>query len=750
MPQSSRFQARKGWAALLGISLILMGFVGFLLFANYRSLMKLQAAALNQYKHEFNSRGLSLANFLDINGRRIKCGAAEKSQLPLYFENKALGMSLRYGLGFNLTALTVELNELVDKVRFDGEPVFKGVAIYDTRGAMVAQSDGAAPVLPDDPLWPKSLLQLPEGFYACQIRDREPGTPPSVFFMAFPYHYKGRYAAHGIAVFSTALLRSRFLVPVQGGLFTGLFAPSGHLIGSGDGAAAPFPPANGQILFPDHLYPRWLSAFKASEEVLALSCNVGDTRLELREIASLTKIIGTQSPQQLLLAMILVFAVLLGAAIVIMAVFTRNLVLKAQVREAARREKDIALKNEQLQAQMAESKRLEAARIKLEAHIQRGKKMEAIGLLAGGVAHDLNNILTSIVSYPDLLLMQVPEDSSLKEPLLTIKESGQKAAAVVRDLLTLARRGVVANEVLHLNTIIKSYLQSPEHLKLLTYHDNVRVKTDLEQGPFNIMGSPVHLSKTIMNLVTNAAEAMPGGGTVTISTKSFYIGEPLGNTDKIEAGEYIRLSVADTGTGMAPEECEKIFEPFYTRKIMGRSGTGLGMSVVWGTVKDHNGYIDVTTALGKGTRFDLYFPVTRKTADTGSHAVLSIESCRGNGQAILVVDDLKEQRDIALTILTTLGYNPVAVESGEKAVEVLKTRSVDLVVLDMIMEPGIDGLETYKRIIALHPGQKAVIASGYSKTRRIQKAMALGVRRFIKKPYSFETIALSVKAALEE
>jgi PAS domain S-box-containing protein len=232
----------------------------------------------------------------------------------------------------------------------------------------------------------------------------------------------------------------------------------------------------------------------------------------------------------------------------------------------------------------------------LEARLQRAEKMEAIGMLAGGVAHDLNNVLSGIVSYPELLLMDLPQESRLRKPILTIQKSGERAAAIVQDLLTLSRRGVVATEVVNLRKIVSEYLQSPEHKRLLSYHPKVKVETLLESNLLNISGSPVHLSKTVMNLLYNAAESMPDGGRAFISLENRYIDRPISSYDAVDEGDYVVLTVSDTGIGIAPEDIERIFEPFYTKKVMGRSGTGLGMAVVWGTV----GYGKKRNRIGHG------------------------------------------------------------------------------------------------------------------------------------------------------
>ena len=386
---------------------------------------------------------------------------------------------------------------------------------------------------------------------------------------------------------------------------------------------------------------------------------------------------------------------------------------------------------------------------RLEAMLQRAKKMEAIGTLAGGVAHDLNNILSGIVSYPELLLLKLPEESPLRGPLMTIQKSGVRAATIVQDLLTMARRGVATTEVVDINDIICEQLNAPECRELKTLYPDVQIVTELRDTLLPVKGSPAHLAKSIANLISNAAEAMPDGGKIKISTKNIYIDMPLRGYEHVEAGDYVAVSVTDEGIGISEADLGRIFEPFYTQKKMGRSGTGLGMAVVWGTIKDHNGYIDIKSVEGEGTTFTFYIPITRE-AYGKEKAKLPHDAYQGTGETILVVDDAEVQREIARGILEELGYRVVSSSSGEEAVAYMKDNSADLLVLDMIMTPGIDGLDTYRQIIEINPGQKAIIASGYSETDRVKEARRLGVRQYIRKPYTIEKIGVAVKDALNE
>ena len=398
---------------------------------------------------------------------------------------------------------------------------------------------------------------------------------------------------------------------------------------------------------------------------------------------------------------------------------------------------------------ISEQKALEKEKKELEERLGRSQKMEALGLLAGGVAHDLNNILSGIVTYPELLAMDLDPDDPLRKSLEIIQSSGLKAAGIVQDLLTLSRRGVITKDIIDFNELVSNFLQSPEYHKILSFHPNVTVENHINASVPFVKGSFIHLQKTVMNLVSNAAEAQLGGGTIRISTSNRHLDSSLKGYDEVEKGDYLVLSVEDEGSGIAPEDLKRIFEPFFTKKVMGRSGTGLGMAVVWGTVQDHGGYIDIDSSPGKGTRFDLYFPATRDLPLPEPES-FSLESTRGKGQTILIVDDVREQRQIAEILLQRLGYETACAASGEEAVAWLKEHKADLLLLDMIMEPGMDGYETYKQILSFRPGQKAVIASGFSRTLQVKQTLELGAGQYLKKPYTIEKIGLAVKAELEK
>ena len=385
----------------------------------------------------------------------------------------------------------------------------------------------------------------------------------------------------------------------------------------------------------------------------------------------------------------------------------------------------------------------------LKNRLHRARRMEAVGTLAGGVAHELNNILSGIVSYPELLLMDLSPESPLRRPVETIQKAGSKAAEIVQDMLLLSRRGVTTTEPLGLNHLVRMTLDSADHKELTSRHPGVRVALALEQDLTLTPASPEHLVRALRSLILNGFLAMPEGGTLRISTLNRTLDQDLEGYERVKAGSYAVLQVSDEGQSLGPEDLERIFEPFYTKKTLKRAGTGLGLPVVWGIVKDHGGFVDVSSGPDLGTTFTLYLPTVREDARPSASPRPEGDPQPGKGETVLVVDDIAEQRTIAAGILNRLGYRAVSMESGEAAVAYLAENTADLVVLDMVMDPGMDGLETYGRILDVRPGQRAIIASGYAETDRVREARRLGAGTYLKKPYTIEKLGRAVRRELD-
>ena len=395
---------------------------------------------------------------------------------------------------------------------------------------------------------------------------------------------------------------------------------------------------------------------------------------------------------------------------------------------------------------ITDRKQAEKQQKEIEERLARSQKMEAIGMMAGGVAHDLNNILSGIISYPELLLVDLPEENEMRIPLQTIKASGERAAAVVDDLLTVARGVATSKQTANLNNFVREYFTSPEFNQLLSLYPNVHVTHTLAPDLLNIRCSAIHIQKVLMNLVTNAIEAIDDTGEVKITTNNHYLDQDSEGSQPVSKGEYAVLKVQDNGPGISSRDLEHIFEPFYTKKVMGRSGTGLGLSVVWNTIQDHDGFITVDSDK-KGTTLTLYLPVTRDDL-AQEQENLDLDHIKGNGELILVVDDEEQQRDIAGRMLTLMGYEVVYANNGMATVEALKKHPADLLLLDMIIGSGMNGRQVYEEIRSLYPDQKAVIASGFSEDSEVRKTLRLGAGGFIKKPYSLVQLGTAVKNEL--
>ncbi|WP_041916396.1 ATP-binding protein [Desulfocapsa sulfexigens] len=366
--------------------------------------------------------------------------------------------------------------------------------------------------------------------------------------------------------------------------------------------------------------------------------------------------------------------------------------------------------------------------------------------MAGSVAHDLNNILSGIVTLPELLLMQMGDEHEYRDTIQLIQEAGKEAASVVSDLITVARGATAEKEVCNLNTVVESLITKIKKKQMDRRLEGVAINVCCEPGLPNSYCSVVHINKVLMNLIGNAAEEMEGKGTIVVRTKNVFVEEPRLGYEIIEAGEYIVVSITDSGSGIKEEDIKKIFEPFYSKKAMGRSGTGLGLAIVWNTVHDHDGFIDLTSD-ESGTTFDLYFPTTKAGVRSES-SQLSISNFKGNGESILVIDDQEKQQEIARKILTALGYKAYTVGSGEEAIAYIKQYPVDLLILDMIMNKGINGRKTYEEILKINPKQKAIIASGFAENNEVKQTIILGASQFVRKPYALTQIGQAVRQAL--
>jgi PAS domain S-box-containing protein len=382
-------------------------------------------------------------------------------------------------------------------------------------------------------------------------------------------------------------------------------------------------------------------------------------------------------------------------------------------------------------------------RKQLQSQFLQSQKMEAIGQLAGGIAHDFNNILTALIGYGSLLKMKLGPKDSLIAYVDQILASSQRAANLTQSLLTFSRKQAIELKVHEVDALVRSTEKLLQ--RLLT--EDIECRMILNEGDATIMADISHFDQVIINLATNARDAMPNGGTLTIETKTVFVDSEFIRLHGYgELGRYALISVTDTGIGMTKATQERIFEPFFTTKEVGK-GTGLGLSTVYGIIKQHNGYVNAYSEPGKGTTFHIYIPLTTARVQEVEEVARDIH---GGTETILVAEDSKELRGLAVEVLTGRGYTVIEAADGEEAVEKFRRHRdvIDLLILDVVM-PKKNGKEVYDEIRKMKPAVKTLFTSGYTKDVVIDKGLYGGDFHFIQKPLSPNDLLLKVRDELD-
>ena len=408
---------------------------------------------------------------------------------------------------------------------------------------------------------------------------------------------------------------------------------------------------------------------------------------------------------------------------------------------------------------ITERKQAEAREKVLMAKLEQGGRMEALGLLAGGVAHDLNNVLGPLVVLPDMISGYIerhgspddPEYADVRQDVQILKTSALRAAAVVNDLVVMGRRGQFKKTLIDVNQVVRQVIDSNQIRAIQDKRPDVKIVSELTAESTACLGSDSRLIRVVANLVGNAAEAIEGRGDVVVRTGRKVFAESYQGYEDVPAGEYVIVEVADTGCGIDSKIIARIFEPFFsTKEPSERSGSGLGLSVVHGLVKDHDGFLDVKSEPGKGATFTVYLPAEEAIVSEMPAATIVV----GGHERILIVDDEPGQLVLARRALMKLGYKPTVVSNGEEAVKLFqeavqagKPTPFDLVMTDMCME-GLDGMVVCRKILQLYPTQKLIIISGYSVQEKQNQVKAMGVD-WLGKPYTLEDLARAVRARLD-
>ncbi len=439
--------------------------------------------------------------------------------------------------------------------------------------------------------------------------------------------------------------------------------------------------------------------------------------------------------------------------------------------EAFRNEIAAALKSIRLREELVQTSMLHERSV--QERLAATKRMEALSVLAGGVAHDLNNALGPLVALPDVILAQLCEQAGstlphreLRADVEAIKVAALRAAQTIKDLLTLGRQGRTAKENLDINQVVKSCWANGSLRFVGEAKARVEMLAELSSTPLCVRGSESQLARAVDNLIRNAVEAVAGNGdlvakgpektdkqsaNVVVKSAQVDLPAPRAGYEIIPAGRYATLSVSDDGCGMGPQEVGRVFEPFFSKKRVNEtSGSGLGLAIVHGVVKEHEGFIDVVSAPGQGTTISLYLPLVDGPART--ERVLAAP--RGSAR-ILIVDDEPIQLRTGRRVLTSLGYEVEVMESGLGAYELFSRAAAsgkspfDLVIMDMVMGEALDGLQIIEQIQRLFPAQKVIVASGHAPVERAELAVQKDLT-WLGKPYGMETLANTVQKVLKD
>ncbi len=379
--------------------------------------------------------------------------------------------------------------------------------------------------------------------------------------------------------------------------------------------------------------------------------------------------------------------------------------------------------------------------VRLERQLRQAQKMEAIGTLAGGIAHDFNNLLMGIQGNISLSLLDIEPNSALVKNLKKIEQYVQNGVDLTKQLLGFARGGKYEISLLYLNDLIKE-----QNLMFSRTNKDIIFKNEAKPNLWSVEADRGQIEQVLLNLYLNALQAMPGGGTLTTRTGNVTIDKDQYSPYYVKAGNYIKITIADTGIGMDEKIQQRIFDPFFTTKEMGR-GTGLGLASVYGIVKNHEGFIKVFSKKGQGTKFEIYLPASGKAVPIPKKA--SEKFVEGQ-ETVLLVDDEDMIIDVGTRMLRKLGYKVFTARDGKEAITIFKKHQdkIDLIVLDMIM-PQMGGGETFDRIKKIKPDVKVLLSSGFSINGQASEILNRGCNSFIQKPFNLQKLSQNIRAILE-
>ncbi len=803
------------------IAMALLAYVSFLLTTNYASQTNLQQTLLDQFRLENGWRATALSFFFKDRREDIS-NLASHREIDVFFENRALGMSMEYGLKQSIPPIKERFVALLNHDRVDQETAYTQIVLLDEKGAVLVHASAPGRTIK----LPKDMQRLVDpgrrgGDVIAEDRDR-------TILISTPYYFKGQYSGQIVAWLNSDYIADHVMIP------QGAPARTTRLVTNTNSVYLPAgsPPIPGVQDRSDGL-PIWLEEKGPRgtvRDMLGLSTPVKDTPFFLVTVAPANDVLGGLKPRGLLLGMGILAMTIIGGGFIIARTMTRSLVLQTRLDVSLQHERSVQEKNRQLENEINERQQAENAlrqseeqyrtlvetspdviftlslddgiirslntafeqmtgwsrdewlgrpfldivhpddralartkhqeaineggalryelrclaksgeyriteltttalrnneavvgrlgiarditeRNRLEEQLRQAVKMQAVGQLAGGIAHDFNNILSVIIGSCDLLLMDLPGDSPHRSKVELLLTSAERGAQLTRNLLTFSRKQIITMRPGDLNEMIRTV----EPLISRLIREDVHFSVELAPGELWCLSDSTQIEQVLMNLAANASDAMVKGGRLTMTTSRLTMDSEFKRVHGFgHDGDYAVLRVDDTGFGMDNETRKRVFEPFFTTKEVGK-GTGLGLATVFGIVKQHHGYIDVRSEVGRGTSFTIYLPLIAEDSVASDRAESSLGKLIGGSETILIAEDDEAVRVMLKSLLCSAGYRVIEAQDGLDAeIKFREHRDrVSLLVFDVIM-PRKNGKQAYDAIRSLCSDIKCLFLSGYT------------------------------------
>ena len=844
------------------IAAVLLAYVFILLTTNYRSQTTLQQTLLEEFRIENAWRAASLSEFFqERRGDILNLTSAQA--IDVFFENRALGMSMEYGLKQSLPLIKQRFMALIDHLRIEQETAFQQIELLDEKGALLVKASAPGRIL--EPIADMERLQNPQyrgGVVVSDGRNR-------AILISTAYYFKERYAGQIIAWLNPTYIadtvmnadgiseRRFFLVTNT----YDIYPPPGSL-----------PVAEVQLHSKGSPLPlRQEAVGHGQMDIIGLSLPVKNTPFFLVTVAPAHNVLGKLAPRGLLVGMAVLAIAILGGGFTLVRATAKSMVLQARLDASMQHEQEVWAKNLALEKEIRERRQMEQAlelastewraamdasddviylldlnlritrankafykmtgqtpetaigrhiaeiihpageelpcplcqaqedkrdtviileaehpdnpagrpieitirivrdnqnrpisilmtlhdltrerkaqkeKIDLEAQLYQAQKLEAVGQLAGGIAHDFNNMLTAIIGYASLLDLKIKNDSELKPYAKQILTVAEKSAELTRQLLTFSRKQVISPQRTDLNGLVRGI----ENFLHRVIGEDIVLRLHLLEGKMTVMVDPGKMEQVLINLCTNARDAMPNGGVLSIGTEVSHIDSDRAKTyDLGNDGIYAKVTVTDTGVGMDEKTRQRIFEPFFTTKEVGK-GTGLGLSIVYGIIKQHNGHIVEYSRPATGTTFSIYLPLVEAGVEEMQYD--KTVTPRGGTETILIAEDNDHVRMLTKKVLQEYGYTVLEAVDGEDAVRMFAKHNdtITLVILDLVM-PRKNGKEVGREIRSLRPDVKILFTSGYTADILEQKDILEENVDFISKPVLPHQLLVKIREMLDE